>query len=139
MLSRRHSGPLLIRRSLASLVVVSVFLMSLAVDACQTSRFFETFRCSEEPFFAASSMHFRSPAVRTFSSSRCEGDEFCKDATTSVMVPTPRLGFQRAPQLVIDATFAMKWSSLEYPGYTGAESPLPESPGLNPLSINLRI
>jgi hypothetical protein len=138
MLSKRHTGSLLMRRSLASVVVVSVSLMSAAVDACQTVRFFNAVRCADEsPSMNYTSETMASP-IRTFCSAYCEKAEFCTDATTSVMRPAARVEVPKAHRMIIGAAFAVYWSGREYPSYT-AESPPHESLGVSPPSINLRI
>ena len=157
MLSRRHSGSGLLRRSVASTMILFVSLMSLAVDACETSCLFDGFRCapmSSEvslPTNLMGSASFEmgsmvtgqgaassSSRVTCLESAPCDRAEFCKDATTSVMRPTARVEIQKTSQTVISATSTSKWSNWEYLS-DKIEPPPPESPPLSPLSINLRI
>ena len=157
MVSGQHIASGLLRRSFASVILFSVSLMSLAVDACETSCLLDGFRCvpmSSEVSLPANLMGSassemgsmvmgRSPASSTskvtcLASAACDGTEFCKDATTSVMRPAARIGIRKTSQTVISAASTPKWSNWEYLS-DKIESPPPESPPLSPLSINLRI
>jgi hypothetical protein len=157
MLSRRHSGSGLLRRSVASTMILFVSLMSLAVDACETSCLFDGFRCapmSSEvslPTNLMGSASFEmgsmvtgqgaassSSRVTCLESAPCDRAEFCKDATTSVMRPTARVEIQKAQWMTVDVTFTVKRSSREYRSHK-IESPPPEFARLNPLSISLRV
>jgi hypothetical protein len=157
MVLGQHTGSGWLRRSLASLILFSVSLMSLAVDACETSCLLDGFGCgpmsseASPPNNSAGSASFEmgsmvtgrgaassSSKVTSLASKPCDGAEFCKDATTSVMRPAARIGIQKTSQTVISAASTLKWSNLEYLS-NKIESPPPESPPLSPLSINLRI
>ena len=157
MVSRQHIGFGWLRRSFASLILLSVSLMSLGVDACETSCLFDGFRCSTMSSEVSQPANLMDSAwsemgsmitgrgaassssrVTCLESALCDRTEFCKDATTSVMRPTARVQIQKARWMTVDAAFAVKWSNREYPSCKIVLPPF-ESPGPNPLSISLRI
>ena len=140
MISGQHIGMGLLRRSLVSAVMLSLSLMSFAVDACETFCLFDGFRCARmsSEVSAPANLMGSAPSEMGSMVTPCDRAEFCKDATTSVMRPAARVEIQKAQQTTIGIPFAVKWSNRGYLTFK-AESPPPESPPLNPLSTNLRI
>jgi hypothetical protein len=163
MLSREHIPPALIERSLASLIVLSLCLMSSAVSSCEISCLSRHIRCVDElvqsspaaqlatdsaslemggtPEHSRLAMRTGAPsdsAVRRIESASCCSDELCKDASASAMLPTARTEFQNARWMAVGVVFAVNWSPRECLS-NKTESPPPKAVGLNPLSISLRI
>jgi len=162
MLSRQQIPSALMKRSLASLIVLSVSLMSFAVDNCETSCLFNDVHCAGElaqpsqpaqPMDSASMKMGGTPeharlaartgagsgsAVRPLESASCGSKELCKDASASTMRPTVRTEFQRARWMAVGAVFTLNWSTRECLG-NKSESPPPTAIGPHLLSMTLRI
>ena len=161
MLSRKHIPSALMKRSLASLVVLSVSLMSSAVGSCEISCLLGDVRCVNElaqsspPAQPADSAamemggtpeHSRAAvrtvagshsAVRRVESASCF-DELCKDASASAMLSTDRTEIQKAQWMAVGVVFPANWSTRECLS-NKTESPPPKAVGVNLLSISLRI
>ena len=120
-----HIPPLFAKRSLASLIVLAMSLMSLGVDSCETSCLVSHAQCAEDSTQStASAQPMSSPSMgmRESSASQvpgmesvsCRSDEFCKDASTSVMRPTSRAELQKARWASFGAVFAVSEAPGEY-------------------------
>lgn len=162
MLPRVHVPSALMNRSLASLVVLSLYFMSFAVSNCEISCLFDDAHCtgalaqsspSAEPMDPASMEMGMTPqhahlAARTGASSSsgglrlesasCGSGDLCKEASASAMLPTDRTEFQKAQWMAVGVAFALNWSTRECLG-NKAESPPPKAIAPTLPSINLRI
>ena len=160
MLPRVHVSSALMKRSLASFVVLSLSVMSFAVSNCEISCLFDDVHCtgaltqsspSAQPM---DSMEMGMPpeharlAARTGASSgsgglrlesaSCGSGDLCKEASASAMLPTARTELQKARWAAVDVVVALNWSTRECLG-NRAESPPPKAIAPNLPSINLRI
>jgi hypothetical protein len=162
MRSRAHISSVLMKRSLASVVVVCLSIMSFAVSNCEISCLFDDVHCtgalvqssrSAQPMESAAMEMGMTPehvqlAARTgissgsggfrLESTSCGSGDLCKDATASALLPTARTEFQKTRWMAVDAVFALNWSTRECLA-NKAEYPPPKAVGLSPLSIILRI
>jgi hypothetical protein len=162
MRPRAHISSVLMKRSLASVVVLSLCIMSFAVSNCEISCLFDDVHCtgalaqsspSEQPMDPASMEMGITPehahlaartgansgsAGRHLESAPCGSGDLCKDASASALLPTARTEFQKARWMAVDAVFALNWSTRECLG-NKAEYPPPKAVAPNLLSINLRI
>lgn len=157
----KNMTPTLTRRFLAGLIVLSFFLMSLGVDTCQASCLFDGFSGLGESAppshivhaaAAGQYAHFVSAhaiesirtamplgmSVRSSYSMPGNGEEFCEDATTSVMVPAPRTHLQ--PVQWIATPVALPPIASNSQRVVETTPPLP-SAAISPhlLSMTLRI
>jgi hypothetical protein len=160
MLSRNRLLSALTHRSLAGIVVLSMSLMSFGVDSCETSCLFGHAECADELIRSSASaqsmgsmpMGEASEYARllhqTVASSAstvprmepvsCRSDEFCKDASTSVMRPTGRAEIQRARSATIGAAFAQSGALGEQLVRQSGSSP-PRTADPHLVSMTLRI
>lgn len=151
----------LIQRSLAGVIVLSMSLMSLGVDSCETSCLVSHVRCADgSTQFSASAQPMSFPsmgmrdaseaarlAMRAVASSAsqvprmesvsCRSDEFCKDASTSIMRPSGRAEIQKARWM----TFGDVFAGSEAPDKYLVSTPGSPHPGvIDPrFSMTLRI
>jgi hypothetical protein len=162
MLPRVHISSVLMKRSLASVVALSLSFMSFAVSNCEISCLFDDVHCtgalaqsspSAQPMDPASMEMGMTPehahlAARTGASSSsggrrlesasCSSGDLCKDASASAMLPSARTEFQKVRWMAVDVVVALNWSTRECLG-DKAEYPPPKAIAPNLLSINLRI
>lgn len=154
-----NQTPLTIARgSLASLLVLFLFLMSSAVGSCQLSCLFDDGNCVDAPVRASASARqvgapsvgaatqaldgVGSPIHQIRSDSACDED-LCKDGSVTAMLPADRVALQdranaNVQWLAADAVWLVKWSARE-DSRSKAESPPCAAVAVNPLSISLRI
>jgi hypothetical protein len=162
MLSRQRIPSALMKRSLASLAVLSLWFMSFAVSDCEISCLFDNVHCtgalaqsspSMQPMDSASMEMGMTPeharlAARTgagsssggirMESASCGNGDLCKEASASATLPTARTELQKAQRTAVDVVIALNWSTTESLA-NKAESPPPKALGPNLPSINLRI
>jgi hypothetical protein len=150
------------KRSLASLVVVTVSLMSSLVSSCEISCLFDDVQCAGVSTGTASpaqlvasislsaeglSEHARG-AMRNGaqpdsvvrgpeSASEC-GVELCKDASASAMLSAVRTEFRNVRSLALAVVRAANVRTTKCLSH-GAESPPPRAAGASPPSTILRI
>ena len=161
MLPRAHISSVLMKRSLASVVVLSLSVMSFAVSNCEISCLFDV-HCAgalaqsspsaapmdpasmemgmtpEHAHLAARTGASSSSGGRRLESASCSSGDLCKDASASAMLPTARTEFQKVRWMAVDVVVALNWSTRECLG-DKAEYPPPKAIAPNLLSINLRI
>jgi hypothetical protein len=161
MLPRAHISSVLMKRSLASVVVLSLSFMSFAVSNCEISCLFDDVHCAgalaqsspsvpmdpasmemgmtpEHAHLAARTGASSSSGGRRLESASCSSGDLCKDASASAMLPTARTEFQKVRWMAIDVVVALNRSTRECLG-DKAEYPPPKAIAPNLLSINLRI
>jgi hypothetical protein len=158
-----HRTPSLVAGNcLASLMVLAMFLMSLGVDTCETSCLMGHVRCADDlaqssgsaesmnspsmdmrdateyAFLAMRIVALSGSRVPRMESALCSSDEFCKDASTSVMRPSGRAEIQKARWATFGAVFAENGATGDYlvskPG-----SPPPRTADPPVYSMTLRI
>ena len=162
MRPRERTPSALMRRSLASVVVLSLFFMPFAFSNCEISCLFDDVHCtgalaqsspSAQPMDPASMEMGMTPehahlTARTgaisssgggrLESASCSRGDLCKDDSASAMLPTARTEFQKVRWMAVDVVVALNWSTRECLG-DKAEYPPPKVIAPNLLSINLRI
>ena len=141
----------IVKRSLASLIVLSMSLMSSAVGSCEVSCLLEDGHCANEMVqgSAASGTADRLQlAVRTSgradsaaglveAASACN-DELCKDGSVSAVFPAARVEIPKTQAAAGVVVFAPSATARAWPSHE-SESPPPKAVSLNSLSVNLRI
>lgn len=146
------------RGSLASLLVIFLFLMSSAVGSCEVSCLFDDGNCVDAPVRASASSRqagsssvgttsqafdgVGSPIYQIASGSACD-EELCKDGSVTAMLPAERVALQNNANtnvqwLAAHAVRHVNRSAREDSGRK-SESPPPAAVAVDPLSISLRI
>lgn len=140
----------IVKPSLASLIVLSMSLMSSAVGSCEVSCLLEDGHCADEMVqgsAAGGTADRLQLAVRTSgradsaaglveAASACN-DELCKDGSVSAVFPAARVEIPKT-QAAAGVVFVLNATARACPSHE-SESPPPKAVSLNPLSVNLRI
>jgi hypothetical protein len=160
MLSGQLLRPALMKRPLAGLIVLSLSLMSFAVENCEASCLFDgvrwadgsarsdmptramaslkTERASERNHLAAPTGMSRCSSVSRLESKSCVDNELCKEDPATVMLPTGRTEFRNVRWIAVGVTFAPTWSTVEFCS-NRAESPPSKEANPHLFSMRLRV